>query len=339
MNDSNGGKQKTQTMGKRTVALGTALVLSAVVLSGCVHDTESMTIGIPSGWDGEILRSYMIEYVITEYFNESVGTDTLEAGPIYAGLAEGDIDIFAGGWQPIQAAHLEGREDRITKAGDALPPGDIDLCFAVPTYVYDGIHEALPDGIKSLEDLDDAADQFDSEITGIESGAGMMITAQEAMDDNIYNLGDWDLVESSTGTMLTVYDDAVRNKEPVVVTAWTPHFMFTQWSGEDAMQCLEDPGWDDGGETKFLYPSVKSDEERPEGVDRATINTYVNADFEEEFPEIFRFLQNFQMSVEDENELMLRLQEDEPHQALAVEYVQNNPDVLEEWLEGTGAQA
>lgn len=164
---------------------------------------ETVRIGVPEGWDGEILRSYMIEYILERDFGIQVEMDFFEAGPIYAGLAQGDLDVFAGGWMPIQQSHIEGREDQIIKAGDALPPGDVDLCFAVPQYLVD-------QGVTSLADLDDHADEFGRTITGIESGAGMMISAQERMDRGIYNLDDWTLLESSTPAMLAEYDTAVR---------------------------------------------------------------------------------------------------------------------------------
>jgi ABC-type proline/glycine betaine transport system substrate-binding protein len=164
--------------------------------------SNTLRLGVPEGWDGEILRSYMIAYILERDFGIEVHMDFLEAGPIYAGLAEGDLDIFAGGWMPIQQSHIEGREGQIVKAGDALPPGDVGLCFAVPQYIVD-------QGVVTLADLADHGDEFGRTVTGIESGAGMMITAQQKMDQDIYNLGDWELLESSTPAMLAEFDSAV----------------------------------------------------------------------------------------------------------------------------------
>lgn len=79
--------------------------------------------------------------------------------------------------------------------------------------------------VNSIEDLTSQADQ---RITGIEPGAGIMTAAKNALKD-YDNLSSWELVAASTGAMTTSLDQAIKKKDPIVVTAWSPHWMFAKY--------------------------------------------------------------------------------------------------------------
>ncbi|UZP80807.1 glycine betaine ABC transporter substrate-binding protein [Paenibacillus polymyxa] len=51
----------------------------------------------------------------------------------------------------------------------------------------------------------------------------MKLTAK-AMND--YGLSDWKLLESSGAAMTATLDKDIKAKQPIVVTGWTPHWMF-----------------------------------------------------------------------------------------------------------------
>ncbi|MFJ7638158.1 glycine betaine ABC transporter substrate-binding protein [Peribacillus sp. NPDC097264] len=75
----------------------------------------------------------------------------------------------------------------------------------------------------------------DYEIIGIDPGAGIMKSTKKAMED--YNLDDWTLVEGSSAAMTAELKKAYGNKEPIIVTGWTPHWMFQSFD----LKYLEDP--------------------------------------------------------------------------------------------------
>src|SRR5699024_9500104 len=102
-------------------------------------------------------------------------------------------------------------------------------------------------------------------ITGIEPGAGQSETNDEAIE--IYDsLEGWDHELSSTGAMLTELDQAINNEEPIVISAWSPHYMFAEWD----IKYLEDP--------EGIY-----------GEDESII-TIVREDLEDEMPEAYQIL-------------------------------------------------
>ena len=43
------------------------------------------------------------------------------------------------------------------------------------------------------------------------------------------NLSDWQVETSSSGAMVVALDKAIKNKEDIVITGWSPHWMFAKY--------------------------------------------------------------------------------------------------------------
>jgi len=148
-----------------------------------------------------------------------------------------------------------------------------------------------------------------TEVVGIEPGSGTMTIAQEAID--AYDL-DVELTPSSEPAMLTELENAIENEEPIVVTLWQPHWMFTKHD----LKFLEDPE-ETLGEAE-------------------NIHTMVREELEDDHPSAFALLDNFYWEVEDMNEVMAKFGEDEsvePRDA-AQEWIDDHPDKVAKWTEG-----
>ena len=151
-------------------------------------------------------------------------------------------------------------------------------------------------------------DQLDYTITGIEPGAGITETTEQAL--NAYdNLGDWELETSSTAGMMGQIDSAIANEEPLVVTGWTPHYKFEMY------------------DLKFL--------EDPEGIygDSEFVHTMSRIGFEEDMPEAYAILENFSWEVDDMQQIMLDAQDMEFDEA-ASDWIEENRDLTDSWVEG-----
>lgn len=202
-----------------------------------VGEGRTIIIGMPNGWTGEMIRSYMVQEILADEFGYDAQIKSLDAGVIYQGLATGDVDVFVGAWLPLQSAHMDKVRDDVEVLGDNVPSDAVTLALAVPQYLID-------QGIRSLADLDANKELFGGKIHGIEPGAGMMITGKERTAQwDIYGLSDWTIVDSSTPAMLAAYDSAVQDEEPIVIMIWRPHYAYAKWSGDQAVVDLEDPGW------------------------------------------------------------------------------------------------
>jgi glycine betaine/proline transport system substrate-binding protein len=145
-------------------------------------------------------------------------------------------------------------------------------------------------------------------ITGIEAGAGVVGAAEQAVID--YEL-DVEVVPSSSAAMATSLATAIENEEWIVVTGWTPHWKFAAFD----LKYLEDPKGSFGG--------------------AETINTMVRQGLEEDKPEAYQVLDNFNWTTADMESIMLEVYENEtdPRDA-AQTWIDANRDKVDAWIEG-----
>ncbi|MFJ7368168.1 glycine betaine ABC transporter substrate-binding protein [Lysinibacillus sp. NPDC098008] len=146
-------------------------------------------------------------------------------------------------------------------------------------------------------------------ITGIEPGAGISDATHRVLD-GYENLADWDIEESSTAGMLILLDEAIQNEEPIVVTGWTPHWMFEEFD----LKFLEDP--------KNIYGGTES------------IHTLARLGFDEDMPNAYKILDAFHWEVEDMQAVMAEAEKSSFEEA-AENWVTNNEEKVNEWLAGT----
>lgn len=194
--------------------------------SGSGGSGETITLGYVGGWtDGESM-TYLLKNQL-EKLDYTVKIEELtDNGPLYAGLSQGDIDIFPSAWPEVtQAEYMEEFGDDIESLGAYYD--NAVLTIAVPSYT----------DIDSLDELAANADTFNGEIIGIEPGAGLTRVTQESMMP-AYGLDDlYTLQTSSTAAMLTVLGDAIDKQQDVVVTLWRPFWAYSAFDVKD----LQDP--------------------------------------------------------------------------------------------------
>ncbi|WP_340002249.1 glycine betaine ABC transporter substrate-binding protein [Oceanobacillus sp. FSL K6-0127] len=148
-----------------------------------------------------------------------------------------------------------------------------------------------------------------SEIVGIEPGSGTMTIAEETVE--AYDL-DLDLLPSTEPAMITELQTALENEEPIVVTLWQPHWMFSEYD----LKFLKDPQGTLG--------------------ESENIHTMVRQGLEEEHPSAYKLLDNFYWEVPDMNEVMAKFGQNEdvePREA-AEEWIADNRDKVDAWTEG-----
>lgn len=152
--------------------------------------------------------------------------------------------------------------------------------------------------------------EMNYEITGIEPGAGQTQTNETAIEE-YESLAGWKQETSSAAAMLTELEAAMANEEPIVVAAWSPHFMFAKFD----IKYLEDP--------KQVFGEAEA------------ITTLTRTGLEEDMPEAYTILDRFNWELEVFQDALLLAQEmDFDYEAVAQKWVEENPDKVAEWVEG-----
>lgn len=221
----------------------------------------------------------------------------LEMGAQMQGIADGDLDIAPEVWLPVQdKSYVEQYDDEAYFADEPwYDNGKVGLI--VPEYM---------DDIDSIDDLNEHKDEFDGEIAGFEPGAGTMEVTEDVVDE--YDL-DLELIQSSEAAMITTIQEAYKNEEPVVAPLWKPQRVFSEMD----LKFLDDP--------KDVYGGV-------EEIFHAT-----REDFEDDFPEIAEWLDNWEMDDDELNELMTDVDDADDELDGAKKWVEENQDLVDEWLE------
>lgn len=246
-------------------------------------------------WACATASANVVKGVLETKMGYDVELTPVGAAAMWQALATGDVDAITTAWLPTTHGHyLDRVGDQVDDLGPNLEGTKIGL--VVPTYVE----------IDSIAEMNAHADKFDNQITGIDPGAGIMSKTEEAME--VYDLDDFDLMESSGAMMTAVLEDKIANDEWVVVTGWTPHWKFGAWD----LKYLEDP--------EKVYGGAEY------------INTFTRLGLEEDDPKLYAFLDNFKWTTDDIQTVMAWAQESGDPEASAMRWIEENEDKVEAWL-------
>ncbi len=151
-------------------------------------------------------------------------------------------------------------------------------------------------------------DSVDYKIVGIDPGAGLMTAANQAVKD--YNLSDWKVVEGSSAAMTASLKKAYDKKEPIIVTGWTPHWMFAAYD----LKYLEDPKGTFGADEN--------------------IHTVTRKGLKEDLPEAYKVLDNFHWDTDAMGKVMMDITNGTNPDKAADKWVKDNADKVAEWTKG-----
>lgn len=234
------------------LALGTAATLALAGCSGGSDTADSgetggepkgtITLGFIPSWTDGLSTAYLLENQLEQLGYEVKMEELTEAGVLYAGLSQGDVDIYPSAWSEV--THAEYMSEFGADIEDLGAYYDnASLTIAVPSYT----------DINSLDELAANADKFGGEIIGIEPGAGLTGVTENSMMPAYGLEGDFQLLTSSTATMLTALGDAIDKQEDIVVTLWRPFWAYDAYDVKD----LADPKGAMGGSEALHFLGKK----------------------------------------------------------------------------------
>ena len=234
--------------------------------------------------------------VILEDKGYEVNFNLLDMGTTMAALANDELDVSLEVWLPVQdASYLEQYNEQVNFSEETWYD-NAKVGLVVPEYM---------DEINSIEDLNEHHDLFEGAIVGFDPGAGTMEVTEDVITE--YELS-YELLPSSEPAMVTEIKEAIEAEEPIVSPLWSPHRIFS----EVDLKYLEDP--------KEVYGGVEK------------IHHATRHGFEEDFSEVDRWLKNWKMDDEQIGTLMSYVADAEEPIDGAKKWVEENEDIINEWL-------
>ena len=258
------------------------------------------------GWT-DITATTGLASVVLEGLGYEPKATILSVPVTYQSLANNDLDVFLGNWMPTMEADI--RPYLIKGTVETVKPNleGAKYTLAVPKYLYD-------QGLKSFADIHKFEDQLDGKIVGIEPGNDGNRLIQKMIDDNQFDLGGFELVESSEQGMLAEVSRATKRKKDIVFLGWEPHPMNVNYH--------------------LAYLSGGDDVFGP-NYGGATVHTNVRKDYLQDCPNVGKFLENLTFTLPMESKVMGKILDDgEDADKAAAEYLKANPGVLATWLDG-----
>ncbi|WP_299537714.1 ABC transporter permease/substrate binding protein [uncultured Streptomyces sp.] len=240
--------------------------------SGGVGKGKKISIGyIP--WDEGIASTFLWKELLERQGFE-VDVKQYEAGALYTGMANGQIDFETDSWLPVTHANYWNKyKDKLEDMGSWYGPTSLEL--AVPAYMKD---------VKTLDDLKGRGKEFDGRIVGIEPSAGESALLKEKILPGYGLDEEYKVVDGSTPSMLAELKRAYAKKEPIVVPLWSPHWAYNEFD----LTKLED--------TKKLWGQGDG------------IHTLTRKGFAAQNPEVGSWLKNFKMTEKQLTSLEAEIQ-------------------------------
>ncbi|WP_086729186.1 ABC transporter permease/substrate binding protein [Streptomyces carpinensis] len=252
-------------------------------------------------WDEDIAVTRLWKHVL-ERRGYRLNLKQMDVGPVYTGLAGGDIDLNFDAWLPYaQKNYWDKSKDKLKDLGTWYQPTSLEI--AVPSYVKD---------VKSLEDLKGKSSLFGGKIIGIEPGTGEMNLLKSKVLPGYGLDKEYKVVDGSTPAMLAELKRAYAQKKPVAVVLWSPHWAYNRY---DLTKLKDD---------KKLFGEGN------------TIRTISSAKFPGQYPQLTEWIKNFRMSEDELGSLESEINKlGQGHEDEAVDaWLKQHPDVEQRMTSG-----
>jgi glycine betaine/proline transport system substrate-binding protein len=291
----------------KTLAIVMTVLITMVWAAGPAAADDKLTFGYVD-WPGVTVKTTVAAKIL-----EALGYETekkaLAVPVVFKGLSNQDLDVFLGAWLPTMKSIADKyfEENEIMEL--AVNLNQTIYTLAVPEYAWEA-------GVKSHADLHKFADKFDKKIIGIEPGNDGNQIVLDMIENDIYNLGGWDLVEGSTEAMMIAVGSAFKRDEWICWLGWSPHWMNLTYD----IKYLEDP--------KGMW-----------GTEPEVVKTLAWAGFDQAHPNLAKFFTQLHVTPEIQGYWIDQYsrQKKDPD-AVAEQWIKDNLGIVDQWVYGVTAK-
>ena len=319
-----------------TVALIVVLALGVACTQAAEESADSDARGtlylVDQDWNGQLVTTAVAQILLEQEMDHTVATKfaPADSAPLFIGLETGDFHWVCCNWPSYSAALLEEYVDasdaEVERMGSVGIKGETG--WYVPSYVIDGdaergIEPAAPD-LKTVGDLNNYTSVFATSDTGdkgrlLEFTAAWDTRPEERLD--AFGVDFQAVFAGSEGAALAQVDAAFQRGEPVLTYLWEPHWAHAKYN----LVQLEMPEW-----SSDCYPDGSS---YNCGFPTDDVAKLAWPGLKDEFPEAYEFLSRFQMTNEQQNEIVLNLTENDlTVRQAAQEWVDANEAIWRPWI-------
>ena len=283
-------------MRRRHMLIGAATLAGAATLGRHAFAADKGTVRLAYvEWSDAIVATNILAATL-EQAGYKVTLTPVSAAAMWEAVATGDADAMVAAWLPVtHAAYYTKLKDQVDLIGPNLTGAR--LGWATPDYVP----------LTSIPELKTQGALVGNQVIGIDPGAGLMRASEKAIKE--YDLTNITLVDGSDATMVAALKDAISQKKPIVVTSWTPHWMWAAYK----LKYLADPKEALGG--------------------AETVNTVARKGLQKDMPEVYAILAKFKLTLPEEQTVMLENQKQGTDPAkTASAWVAQHQDEVKTWL-------
>ncbi len=289
------------------------IAFAAIVIAGATVFTEDGT--APTGeetaeavdktvrigyvsWAEGVAMTHLVKVILEDRMGYDVELTMADPAPIFTSLAERNLDLFLDAWLPLtHQSHMEKYGDVLVDLGMNYEGARIGL--VTPEYVP----------VNTIPEMGENPGRFNDDITGIDSGAGIMEATRKAIEQ--YNL-DMNLLTSSGAAMTASLRDAIQSEEPIVATGWKPHWKFARWD----LKFLDDP--------ENVYGETEN------------IHTIARPGISQDLPRVVSFAKNFFLNDQQIGTLMDAMNQAESEADAARQWMGEHEELVESWIPAAG---
>ncbi|MFC1865509.1 ABC transporter substrate-binding protein [Chloroflexota bacterium] len=305
------------------MVLGAALILSSFI--GCTTTTTEKGTLVMADllWDSALFHNRVAAFILENGYDYEVEYISGVTIPLFAGTAEGDIDINMEVWVENQ---LDAYLDAVG-AGEVVDLGmnfpDSTQGWFVPTYMIE--NGELPENV-SVSDLADYWELFkdpEDPSKGVfyAGDPGWECTGIDGQKLEVYELDDYyNFFITGSGDALAASMVAAYEKEEAWIGYyWKPTFLMGQL---DMTQVIEPPYDEEVFNTNYACAYTS---------DR--IDIVVHSSLLERAPEVVTFLRNYETNSNMIAKALVYMEENEvDHAGAALWFFQEYEDVWTEWV-------
>ena len=277
-------------------------------------------------WTGSAVNAHVAKIVLESELGTSVELVDIDENATWPGLDTGDLDAVLEVWP---SGHVDDYATYIDEKGTVVDLGELGPVAKIGWYVPAYVLEEHPE-LATWEGLQDP------ELAGIFATAESGDQGQFLMGDPSYVSYDEQIIANlelplkfvvagSEAAEITAVQQAVDAQEPLLFYFWQPHWLHAELDlaeielPEVTEECLAAAESGDG-----TY-----DCDYPDDV----LYKAANAGLEEKNPAAFAFLQNFQLTIDQQNAIAALVDSEGMDPAAAAQqWIDENPDIVQSWL-------